>query len=410
MSQEFCHPLVLRRKGKSEALRLSDVHGCWCAWCLQYFRMANELELHHMIARAHARELFGERSFIDSWSVPVHRGLCHRSIQRFSDSATLRLAEDASKPYADLMARSRAAFYAGELSRGLFLREVAHGRITSTDRFDPLDERENLIHLFNCAAGSVLVTKLLNSRSTVAREWRQRLQNDPLVNRVRGLVRLSPFWQFYAADVYANAGAYQTAKLIIAEAESALPRVFKSRHSASGALARRKSLLLADYKSSNDAAVTAHADNDWYNLRTALLGRGWALFVKGDPNGALDDFYSVGTNPQALQISLWHRFCAEFGIGCIYLSIEGREGLDFALSALLRSQYLSALFGLQGNPVPDPRLPDAPAPSFVTPTEMLHWIGKKFGTETSPERLSELRSWCLLPIRDGLLSEIAHGA
>jgi len=362
-----------------------------------------------MIARAHARELYRDQGFVDSWSVPVHRGLCHRSIQRFSDAATLRLAEDARESLGNLKARSRDAFYEGDLSRGLFLRELIHIRITSNDNFDALDERDNLIHLFNCAAGSVLVAKLLTSKLSVARKWRQRLEHDPLSDTSQRCLTRVPFWQFYTADVYANAGAYQTAKLILKEADSSLPRVFRSRYSASGALARRKGLLLADYKSANEAAFTAHAENDWYNLRTALLGRGWAFFVEGELSKALDDFYSVLTNPQALHISLWHRFCAEFGIGCTYLNIEGREGVYFAVAALLRSQYLSALFGLQGNPVPDPRLPDAPRPCFLTPTSMLHWICEIFKSELPPEKLIELRKWCLLQIRDGLLSELAHG-
>lgn len=409
MYKQSSFPLSLSGRRRSEALRLSDRYGYWCAWCLNYIKAAAELELHHMIARAHAEEILGRRQFLDSWLVPVHKGWCHRSLQRFSDSATLRLAEDASRSLRSLIARSREAFYGGELSRGLFLRELVHARFASIQNLDPQLERTNLIHTFNCGAGSVLVTRLVTSPSRIASEWRKRLQNDPLGDSGCKFSTAAPFWQFFAADIYANAGAYQTAKRIIREAEDILPRVFKSRYSAAGALARRKGLLLADLKSANEAAATAQAENDWYNYRTALLGRGWALFVNGDPNGALDNFYSVIENPQPLRLSFWHQFCAEFALGCVCLSIEGARGLELATSALIRSQYLSALLGLQGNPVPDPRFPDAPAPSFITPTDMLHWICERFSNELTSERLKELRNCCLKPMRDDLLSRIAHG-
>ena len=239
---ESLAPAVLVQLGKEAALSLSDHHSCWCAWCLEYIRSRRQLQLHHMIGKAGLRDLFGQRRFLDSWLVPVHAEGCHGAIQRFTDSATTAIIGAKNMQASELIGSAREAFFAGDMNRALYLREIALRRYPRQDQADRL--KTNVIHQFNCSAGSMLVTKLLLAASTVARQWRERL-SDRWMRQYLGDPTTNLPWQFYAEDVFANGGLFEKAASVLHEADVSHPRWRKQSHSTWGALVRRRALLNA---------------------------------------------------------------------------------------------------------------------------------------------------------------------
>lgn len=384
---------------RKDALRLADQHGCWCAWCFEYISRRDELELHHMFGRAGVRQIFGDEPFLESWTLPVHRGRCHHLLQHATDTSTAQLIQAQSLPLRELERACQESFFAGDLSRALYLREVFHRRLT-TDHADV--PRTHIVREFNAAAGSTLLSRLMSANSPIGKSWRHRRKTEMELTE-KDWIRNVPSFEFYAGDLYANAGYFVKAAEVLHQLEADHPRWQGRRHSAWGAILRRTAILQADLNAAREASYIAAADCDYYNLRTALLAQGWSHIARGQYIKAVDDFIGVVDAISWRPLSLWHRYCRELGLGCAFYLLEGGAGLRVSLGCLLRAQYIGAIFGLRGNPVPDPRSTTHSELVIIEPTEAVYWMALAHRQQTTVAWMRTLRLEQIQAMQEDLL-------
>ena len=70
---------------------LEDVHGPWCAWCLEYFSECERPHKHHFYGKWGFSRMPKVYPTEFDWVVPVHKTTCHKELQLRCDAAVVSL-------------------------------------------------------------------------------------------------------------------------------------------------------------------------------------------------------------------------------------------------------------------------------------------------------------------------------
>ncbi len=388
MRQRASDELTKHRRSAEERVRrvkraraiLSDHHGVWCAWCLQYIVPEHAFEFHHILGRKdEIREKFG----FEPWVVPVHSpsNSCHRrGIQDYSDEAGRALLDAVAKSpnqSEEFEFLCKRAFYLGYFPASFLLRRVEF----LNPNADPPVARRNL-HIALIAA----------SACSFGRPFVESLKNRPEFTAL-GLDRDAET-RLYFASAYTNTEDFLIARSLLNELASKLPRVYPSSSPAYSKLLRQTAITSPTVKGASEAMAWAHDSSDrQYHLRTSRLALALAYENQRDYGSARAQADELGLDFELGDVSWWHYVGQAFlkarsaflSEQPLYLTQEFRP----ALKALIRAQYAGAVFDFAGMPVPDFRMAGEPELVSMTPTEFVHWIGNRF--KLSREAMTELR-------------------
>lgn len=386
--------VLLSNKDLGFGLRLADHHCCWCAWCFDYITRRSDLERHHIWPKGALIALLGKNNFPTDCLVPVHKQGCHREgFQKCSDIAGTVFSELGSLDSSETDETCHAAFFEGNLTRAVFVREWASRHYD--ELLTPDERHHNLIHQLNALAGSALANPLTGRGRGLSKiSW--------LEDRIRG-EDISSELLTYAGSVLVNSGHIDEGWKFYQQVSSAVPRWRRNSNELNGVIKRRLAAATCELKHSIEAVKLA--EHQQYTLRTALLSLAWSRVRCGEYTKALDTFEDI-TSLVPGPISWLHRAGQDFGRGCATYLQGGSERLERSLGMLFRAQYIYALLGLQGTPIPDPRIEARSAPELVTPTDVVIWLGEKHAQRLPRGLLTDIRKREVGPLRKPLMDTL----
>ena len=130
-----------------------------------------------------------------------------------------------------------------------------------------------------------------------------------------------------------------------------------------------------------------------YHLRTSRLALALAYENQRDYGLARAQAEELDLDFELGDVSWWHYVGQAFlKARSTFLSEQPlclTQKFRPSLKALIRAQYAGAMLDFAGMPVPDFRMAGEPQLVSMTPTEFIHWIGKRF--KLSREEMTELR-------------------
>ncbi|MCU1327643.1 MAG: hypothetical protein JWN34_3013 [Bryobacterales bacterium] len=369
----------------AEAL-LSDLHGVWCAWCLEYIVPPDPMELHHVLGlKAAIRKEFG----LLPWVVPVHGAVCHRErLQTYADWAGRKLLESRGvlqpNAFENLCEKS---FRLGSMSMCMLMRRSA--LLEATRNHDIDRARKNLLYALNAASGSGMGMSFV-----------RQLERKPELRSLRGdgeFGGLESEWdtRLHVAIVHANAGNVGVARSAYKDLASEIPR-FRAASSVNYAkLVRMTAVVKPQVEAASEAMKMARDSPDpVFHTRTSMLGLAYAFEARRDYSTARDQAEALHLDLADGVASWWHYVQQQFLLGRSILFSHNTLPLGAAgivgLKALVRAQYGAALLNFPFNPVPDFASPSAePDITGLTPTQVIRWAVKQHKLDR--EAMSEMR-------------------
>lgn len=321
---------------------LSDHHGTWCAWCVDY--VGADFELHHVLESAQlarSQELMAV-GFEGSWVVPVHSSKhgCHRGfLQPRASSAGEMLTRTAAFGPDALLKAASDAFFHGALGSAAALHEVAARQALASG--ETVRAFRELQYALGSLAGAKNSLRRLPRLVEVIRQVAVSLAGDMPRQEI----------VLYAATVELNSGSSQAAVEKYSSLENAVGRWRRESHRLFGVWARRWVIIEPKVSFAKEALVVARHHGDAYPVRTALLSLAWAHVVEQQYSQAVTCFDELLSRSfDSPRPSWWQISGAHFGRGCANFLWQGIAATDQVLRDLLVAQYIDALLGLQGSP------------------------------------------------------------
>jgi hypothetical protein len=403
---------------------LTDQHGPWCAWCLEYFDSAlldeertnwrkpvpsvpslvsldDRHEKHHILPMRVAGRLVGvvagrpptfDITFPQHWTVDVHHR-CHRgaaedgpNIQAVADSAATNLehllttAQSLTKESPDCAFSAidetiRNAFESGQYSIALFLNEAV--RAVQEERDDWRPASETLNYQLSARAGI---------RGKMPLDLDQFCGSELPINS-RALLHI--------ANHQSNVGQLDAARLTFAKACEDLKPTLDLRLD----LALRRAQIERTHVDAAEAVRIAESEGQPYRQNTARVLLGFLDLARG-ASSSQENFEAVLASTPAA--SWLYRAESWLGLGCV--ALKARHAAT-AYRYLIAAQYVFGFLGLQSMPHPESPFPGARA--RCVPAELLR---SEPIASLPEESCLELRQ---LAIKDGkikqwLTEELGH--
>lgn len=360
---------------------LSDQHGPWCAWCVDYISSPDELELHHVLGY---KERIRGTFRLEPWVVPVHRDRCHRSgLQDYADEAGRGLLDSITLDPERFEQRCKTSFHRGNLPACLLLRRYAWAQAVKNENYSAA--RTNLLYALNAAAGSRLGNRFVRD-----------IQKDAAFENFREDLDI----KLYAASVHANAGNLSQAWITRDQLAMAVPRVRPASSATYAKLVRMTAILGATIRDAKEALNIARDSADpEYHQRTSRLALASAYEAQRNYNNARAQAELLLLGSQGRETSWWHSIEQLFlWSRAAFLSrgsLQMHASVRPQLTALIQAQYAAALLDFVGIPVPDFRTTSqVPNLACLTPTSVVHWVGGGLGL--SKEYMTEIRREAIL--------------
>lgn len=372
---------------------LSDQHGPWCAWCLDYISqpadladqpILGQLEDHHVLAtKKRVKEVIG----LDPWCVPVHNaayGGCHRQgLQVYADFAARKLLETvemAGIAFEDGMRQSKEAFDYGYLPKPLSLRRLA--MFDAIQRGQSAEAHQHLLFALNAAAGCGW-----------GRAFVKEIETD---KRVLNLIN-SPDVRVYIGSVRANAGEISVARGIYQQIE--IPRVHAAATADYAKHVRMSSIVSPNLTAAQESlAIAADSRDRTYHSRTSLLAVASAHEHLLNYSAALDDANELWSSLEQGNPSWWHYIEQQLLVGRTLILSDGPhptpESIRRGFHALMRAQYASAFFDFRGVPTVDFRLAGQKDTTSLTASDAIGYFGQRF--HLTKGKMTELRCESIL--------------
>ena len=360
---------------------------------MRYINLWSDLEAHHIWRKNDLKELLDGEPFPIDCVVPVHKKSCHRKkLQDYADTAGRQLLDAGKLSTTAFDQTCINPFLEGNLDRNVFLREWAR-------RERPEDQRKHVIFQLNALTGSQLGAILAYQTGSTGVTWLagSRIPHDPV-------------WLLYSGSVLMSGGYRDAAAVRFGEFESSIPRWRRCSSEPYIVYARRRAIMSCRVNDSKDAVKLAKEQKEAYVMRTALVSLGWAYFGARNYGAARDAFEDILSWPGRQSMSWWHVAEQQFGLGCAVYFQEGANSTKRAVRNLLTSQYIFAMLGLQGIPVPDPRKETQDGPCHITPTNVLHWLCNLHAKELPRRQMVEIRREMIVDsgLRDALCNTLTR--
>ena len=353
--------------GQPLSRSLSDQHGEWCAFCLEYFLRGEVRHLHHVLMRKRIKDRFG--SNLDfAWVIPVHGARydnevsCHEKIQSYTNFITDRFFEKLDKED-NLAEREQSARQFHD--RGYYWLSALGNLDSIQTRIDGIDE-EQLIRRCEFA---------LSSAAGVRGG-----QNLPKLLMSHGIPVQSPRIQLNLANLQAARGhevvARRTLRLVT-DITELLPK--REKESLKPGLLRRQAQLSRSASDAREAVSAAETD---YSRDTALVIQG-VLAVSSHSFRYVEESLEQ-LSARGNTISWLYRAEKQF-ILALFLILSGSKDHATIYSLLCEAQYVYILLGLQFSISPKLPFEGPPDRSWDwTPSDVL----RSYFTSTGKHTLS----------------------
>jgi DNA-binding CsgD family transcriptional regulator len=409
------YPVELRRLGLDKKCQetkdisqppdLSDHIGQWCAWCVRYFNPRDDIGAYRPYRPGGrvslSKDMLGaelELERVFDWTVPVHHGGC--PLAGVEPNTTV-----AAVPF-DLFFRcqpneleilSNTAYMRGNLTTSVALYLMLYHHYFNEGNEESVATQfakatiDNAGSINNEVVGQILRSHVPKNIHKMTYQWIEILLG--LGNRVRN--NGNP--DMAERRLYSQARR-KTDKMLERNPKVKAVRILDT-------LERREMTVAHCVESKNVERVIDNArdHNDRRGLLTACQVVGWHYFRDGDYVTAEKNFSlidSEGKKPNTTD-SWWHKMAGWLGLGAT-LYVNGSKNYEQALYHCLRSEYISAILGLQIDVTRGISEQFLGLGTLLSPPAVVRKIVKESGF--AKEKMEEIRHTAL--IESGLQKEL----